>query len=427
MSESLADDRPPVSRGWIAGYGFMYLGINIAWAAPSQLLIANQILNWHPDNKEALLATIMAIGGLLGLIASPLFGFLSDSTKSNRLGRRAPWIIVGATACAMALIAMAFAPNFIVLVILWCVFQSMIAAASNPAQAIPPDRVSRQQYGVVSAVMGIGWTMAVVIGTLVGESLSIKGAYFATAGLMIALILPYLLKYNAATVLPAQEPQRASSLMESLTRGADAEAELSGVTVETERGTGWAAYKDFLWVFVSRLAVTLGNTVALFYLLYYLRDHVGLDDPDFGVLILTGVYALVVVGSSILSGKLSDKLGVRKPFVFFSCLGVATACGLMAVAHSFWVVIVAAVILGAGWGVFTAIDQALINQTLPHAATRGRDVGFMALAAAIPNLLAPVLAAFALLQLGGYAGLYLISGALAVVGALAVTRVKGSR
>ncbi|OKL54823.1 hypothetical protein BSZ39_02270 [Bowdeniella nasicola] len=429
MDATLADDRPLVSKGWIGSYGVMYLGINIAWSAPSQLLIANQILAWHPEDKEARFAFIMSLGGLLGLVVSPLVGILSDKTRT-RFGRRAPWIVIGAVCAAASLVALAFSPNYVLLVIGWAAFQIFIAAAVNASQAIPPDRVSRQQYGVVSGVMGIGWTMALVVGTLLGESLPLVAAYLASAALLLALCVPYLIWHNKASVLPTQDDQVAeSSALTAASRGAVMDAELvGGFTHRTETAArSLADYRDFMWVFISRLAATLGNTVALFYLLYYLRDHIKLADPDQGVLILTVIYAVVVIGASILSGRASDAAGVRKPFVFFSCLGLAGACLVMAFAHSFTAVIIAAVVLGASWGTFTAIDQALINQVLPYANTRGRDIGFMSMAVALPNLASPVLAAFALLVLGGYPGLYLISGLLAVIGAISVLAVRGSR
>lgn len=429
MEATLVDDRPLVTKRWITSFGVMYLGINIAWSAPSQLLIANQILQWHPEDKEARLAFIMSLGGFLGLIVSPLVGILSDKTRS-RFGRRAPWIVIGATCAAASLVALAFSPNYVLLVIGWAVFQVFIAAAVNASQAIPPDRVSRQQYGVVSGVMGIGWTMALVVGTLLGESLPLVAAYLASAALLIALCIPYLVWHNKASVLPNPPDQaETESLLSAASRGAVMDAELvGGFSTEHEgEARSFSDYRDFVWVFISRLAATLGNTVALFYLLYYLRDHIKLADPDQGVLILTVLYAVVVVATSILAGRASDRLGVRKPFVFFSCLGVAGACLIMAFAHSFLAVIIAAAVLGASWGTFTAIDQALINQVLPYSDTRGRDIGFMSMAVALPNLASPVLAAVALLKLGGYPGLYLISGALAIIGGIAVLAVKGSR
>ena len=413
----MSEQRPLVTRGWIASFGIMYLGVNIAWAAPSQLLIANQLLAWHPAEKEARLAFIMALGGFLGLIAGPLVGIFSDKTRS-RLGRRAPWIIIGSIGSASTLLAMAFAPGYVWLVVGWCIFQMLVAAPVTASQAIPPDRVNHSQYGVVSGVMGISWTMALVVGTLLGESLSIKAAYIASAALMILLCLPYLVKHNQ-TSLNTQPTEGAFA-------GAIMEAEAAG-GLTTKEATGIAAYRDFAWVFISRLAATLGNTVALFYLLYFLRDQIKLEDPDLGVLQLTVIYAVVVVFASIISGKASDKVGRRKPFVLFSCLGIAAACLLMAWATNYTIVIIAAIILGASWGIFTAIDQALINQVLPSASSRGRDIGIMAIAVATPNLASPMLAAFALLVLGGYPGLYVMSASLAVIGGISVMMVRGSR
>lgn len=407
MTTSLADDRPTVSRGWVASFGLLFLGVNVAWAAPSQLLIANQILGWHPENKEALLALIMAIGGGLSVVATPVWGWLSDRTRS-RAGRRAPWILVGVVGAAATLVGLGLSPSFGVLVVLWGMFQILIAAAVTTSQAIPPDRVSRRQYGMVSGVMGVAYTMAIVAGTLLAESLPILTAYVVSAVLVVVLVLPFLLGYREK-VLPTPPPQR------------------TAIDEEAHRPRRFFEYKDFTWVFISRLAATLGNTVALFYLLYYLRDHIGLANPDGGVLTLTVIYAVVVVGAAMASGHFSDRLGRRKPFVVAGCLGVALASVLMAMAASFSTVIIAAVVLGASWGTFTAIDQALINQVLPHRAHRGRDVGIMHLAVLTPNLLSPILAAFALLVFGGYPGLYLTAAALAVVGAITVTRVKSSR
>ena len=61
---------------------------------------------------------------------------------------------------------------------------------------------------------------------------------------------------------------------------------------------------------------------------------------------------------------------------------------------------------------------------LPKAEERGRDVGVMNLAVAGPNMAAPVLAAFALAQLGGYPGLYVFAGVLTAIGAVLVYRVR---
>ena len=74
-----------------------------------------------------------------------------------------------------------------------------------------------------------------------------------------------------------------------------------------------------------------------------------------------------------------------------------------------------------------AVDQALINEVLPQAGQRGRDLGLMNVAVAGPNMAAPVLAAASLSLLGGYPGLYLFAGVLSAAGAVLIMRVRTVR
>ena len=52
-----------------------------------------------------------------------------------------------------------------------------------------------------------------------------------------------------------------------------------------------AAYRNYWTVFAARFVMHATQYTALFYLLYYLRDHIGVADPDTWVLILTVVFA----------------------------------------------------------------------------------------------------------------------------------------
>ena len=71
-----------------------------------------------------------------------------------------------------------------------------------------------------------------------------------------------------------------------------------------------------------------------------------------------------------------------------------------------------------------AVDFALITQVLPGAADRAKDLGVINIANALPQVLAPVLAA-AVLGLGlGYPGLYLLAAGASVLGSVLVTRIK---
>ena len=98
-------------------------------------------------------------------------------------------------------------------------------------------------------------------------------------------------------------------------------------------------------------------------------------DPEGGVFLLTLVYAVSSVLTTVVSGRISDRVGRRKVFIVVSGIVMAVASAALAVAPAWPVVVVGAVLLGAGFGVFTAVDYALMTEVLPTASDSGRDLG----------------------------------------------------
>lgn len=416
-TENTLTTKQPVSNTWVARYGVMYLGQNVAWSGPTQILLALQVLEQLPEHKELAFAILMTVGGACQALGGFVGGVLSDRTRT-RIGRRRPWIIGGTFLAALLMLWLAVSPPYWLLMVLWGAFQFVNFASINACLALIPDCAPPQQYGLVSGVAGVTYTLGVVVGTMASSELSIPVAYVVSAALLVAFSAQFVLWRGGRE--PVEDDEDGSVLLESM-----GEAALLPDTARTgERPTG---YGDFTWVFIARFLVNLGNFIALFYLLYYLRDQIGLADPDTGVLILTGVYAVCVIITAFASGIVSDRLRLRRPFVAVSCVGVAAASLMLAFMHVFGWVIVGAVVLGIAWGVFTAVDQALVNEVLPNDQTRARDVGIMNVTIAGANVLAPLLAAFALAQLGGYPGLYVMSAILVALGAVLVYRVRSVR
>jgi MFS family permease len=352
-----------------------------------------------------MLGWLMGLGGVASMIASPLVGVLSDRTRT-RFGRRAPWMLGGALAAAAALVGAAFAPSYAYLLFIWMFFQMVLAFSITSGQTVPPDRVPTRQFGIISGVMGMTYTAAVVLGSVVGAMFPIKTAYLLTAAVLMICVLPFLLL--------------------------DREQSSQNLEVSHKRGPllpRWSEATDFWWVFITRLLVTLAQSIALFYLLYYLRDRVGMDTEaaNQGVMILSIIYAVCVVITAIWSGRSSDRAGRRKIYVGLSSAGVAVACLVLVFAHSFNAVIIAAVILGISWGVYQAIDQALINQVLPSVDDRAKDMGLVNLAVAIPNAVAPLIAAQIVTSGLGYSGLYLVAAGLTLTGSILIIKVRGVR
>ena len=83
-------------------------------------------------------------------------------------------------------------------------------------------------------------------------------------------------------------------------------------------------------------------------------------------------------------------------------------------------------LLGAGYGAYTSVDQALVTQVLPDAPVAG-ELGVMNVAVVAPQALAPLLAGLVIAQLGGYGVLFAVAGLATVLGALTVGRIRSVR
>jgi MFS family permease len=184
-------------------------------------------------------------------------------------------------------------------------------------------------------------------------------------------------------------------------------------------------HPDLGWAWLTRLLINLSNSLVLLYLLYYLRDRLHRPDPGRGVLVLTVVNSLTLVATVVVGGVWSDRVGRRKPFVVWSGVLMAVATAALAGWQTWPGAVVAAAVLGVGFGVFTSVDFALMTDVLPTALDRGKDLGVINVANALPQVAAPALAAPIVTHLGGYRVLYLVAAAIGLAGAVLVGRIRG--
>ncbi len=186
-------------------------------------------------------------------------------------------------------------------------------------------------------------------------------------------------------------------------------------------------HPDYGWAWITRFLMNLGNALLLLYLLYYLTDAVGLSDHEAedAVFALTAVYGVCTVVTAYVGGRWSDRLRRRKVFVIWSGLITAAALQLFALVPTMPAADVAAVVLGIGFGAYTAVDFALITQVLPEAGDRGKDLGVINIANTLPQVLAPAIAAAVLWAGLGYVGLYTLAAVVSVLGSILVVRIRG--
>lgn len=407
--EALTEPTEPVGRGWTAALSLANGAIWVGWYGPLQILLALQAAELAPPGtaKESVLAWVTGAGAVVSMVANPLFGALSDRTAS-RFGRRTPWVLAGVLGGAGALVLLAGAGTVAGMALGWCLVQLTLNAAFAAITAAVPDRVPHGRRGAVGGWLGAAQILGVVAGTgLATVAGGVVAGYLACAGFTVLGTLPYVLLHRDQ-VLPAG--RRPALRLRTL---------LAGFRISPRR------HPDLAWAWLTRFLINLGNALALLYLLYYLRDVLHRPDPDGGVLVLTAVNAVTLLGTVVVAGFWSDRIGRRQPFVLGAGVLMTVATGLLAGWQTWPGAVCAAALLGVGFGVFTSVDFALMTQVLSAAADRGKDLGVINIANALPQVAAPVLAAPIVQHLGGYRVLYGVAAGIGLLGALLVRRIRG--
>lgn len=398
---------------WIAFFAIAWLGVWMAQLAPIQKLLPDQVqIQLHTTywvDNVVVFGIISGISGVCAIIAYPLTGALSDRTTS-RFGRRRPWIAGGALLFAVSLLLLGLQTSIVGIGVFWSLALTGFCVLTAALTATISDQVPVAQRGYVSGwisapqaigiILGVSLVTYVFVGAVVG--------YAAMAVLLLVLVLPFLFLPDAVLPKELRQPMTARSLIEGL----------------------WISpreHPDFGWTLLSRILVNFGNAFGTSLLLYFLEF--GLKDPDADddLLILILIYMVFVIIASLVFGRLSDKLGRRKAFVFLSSAIQGVAALLLAFVPELTAAMIAAGLLGLGYGCFLSVDQALATQVLPDPESRGKDLGIMNIATAVPQAMAPLIGAGIVAALGGFMGLFILSGLFAFAGALAVARVKAVR
>jgi MFS family permease len=404
---ALADPTADVRRGYISVVVLANLGIMLAFFTPIQALLPRLAEQVDPSSKEGALAWITGAGALVAIVANPVAGALSDRTTS-RLGRRRPWVLYGSVFGGLAMVALTLQSTVLGLAVVWGVAQAAINSAYAGAMATIPDRVPVRQRGLVSGWVGLAQTLGVVVGVALVSFVvtDLNGGIVLTAALLIALAIPLALWLRDPRLERVDLPPF------------DLGPWLRGFWVSPRR------YPDFAWAWITRFLMMFGNALATLYLLFFLQDAVQYPEPEQGQTILVALYAIGTLLTAVFGGMMSDKSGRRKIYVIWSTIVMASSALILAFFPVFPAVMIGAFILGLGYGMYLAVDQALVTQVLPAAFDRGRDLGVINIANSAPQVLAPVLAAPIVTGATGYTGLYVVTAVITLASAVLVTRIR---
>lgn len=298
--------------------GFAFFGILMLWQVyntycpPILTILLTRQLGQTEEEVQYLVGVLMAMDNVFALFMLPLFGWLSDRTRS-RLGKRIPYIIVGTVLSAIALILLpvAYAYNslvgFIVAMALVLIFMQ---AYRNPAVALMPDITPKplraKANGIINLVGYLGAIMAGVIAMII-----VPKNYFGDVEISFGIYVPFIIAgvlmiaSMLVLALTIKENKVLDEMKHELERG-ELEAEVEEPLIEDQklskknkRTLILLIVAIFLWFAAFNAIETFWSNYSTFYLDF--------DMFSFAIIVLTISSLISFVPASILSEKISRK------------------------------------------------------------------------------------------------------------------------
>ncbi len=427
---------PRLSRPFVAALMLANFGANVALIAPIQNVLPRMVeAAAGPGGKALALGLVTGLGAFAALVVNPLAGHYSDRWVGA--DNRSVTILIGLVTGGAAHVILGFQHSVISIAIWWTICQATINIAYSPMSAIVVDHVDRRSWGLVWGLISVAQAVGLIIGlaAVVDVFPSVTAGMTAiSVGYMVCLIPLLVVLYRLPRV--SYEPSGAAewrSLRPAWTYGSTGPAATAATGAQAPTapaaagGPGIRALlsldQGFGLVWAGKFLITLAETVALLYLYYYVQDVVRYRDPGQGQLILVLAATLAAIVATVAVGRVADLSGGYRRYAVLASVVMAATGFVLAGAASWAVVVVCAVALGAGYGAFQSVSQALSMVVLPSPANAGRDLGIINIASAVPQVIGAPIAGLVVAGAGGYRGLFVFAGLLAIAAAVVFFRV----
>jgi MFS family permease len=404
--------------GYLVGLGIASVAVYAASLGTAILTLQLKANELDPENATTQLSIVSGVAGVFALIGNPMFGRLSDRTTS-RFGRRRPYLVLGAFLFLLGAVICLIASNTPVLTAGWVVMTLGLSSAQAGIGATIADQLAPERRGPASALYGIAGGIGAVVGLFLAQ---LVAPSFAAMFLLPAAVAAVGLIVFAALLKDEQLPVEARPRTSAIDV-------VSTFWVNPIRNSGYAlAFGSRLLIFFAVAAVNGYQALYMIIQLHIPPAEVGQRVFQAGV-----VLAAISLLTAPLAGKISDKVGRRKPFVIASAVVFAVGLVIVARAQSFEEFLIGFAIVGLGQGVYFAVDFALVTQVLPDPTNTAKDLGIMALANSLPSILVPAIAP-ALLAIGAsphlppnFSVLFYAGAAAGLIGALLIVPIRKVR
>jgi len=351
------------------------------------------------DSADApLVGFIMALDNFFALFMLPLFGILSDRTKT-KFGRRMPYIIIGMFVASILfpLIAVAYILNSLVgLIIMMLLILIVMNVYRNPAVALMPDVTPKplrskangiiNLIGYVGAIIGGG--LVIVFGESATKSFSTVIPFLVVSGVMLVAMIVLFIKIKENQIV--EETKEDMKLGEELSTSIEKTGENIPLSKKDKKNMLFILLAVFLWFAAF-------NSIETFISSY--SENV-LNNFN-----IAGTITIILVISSMITfipaGYLAGYIGRKFTVILglsLMIVGLLIAMAIHAVTAPFFLGIA---VIGIGWALINVNSYPMMVE-MSHRNNVGRYTGFYYTSSMLAQSFTPIVAGAFISSVGNY-------------------------
>jgi maltose/moltooligosaccharide transporter len=351
------------------------------------------------DSADApLVGFIMALDNFFALFMLPLFGILSDRTKT-KFGRRMPYIIIGMFVASILfpLIAVAYILNSLVgLIMMMLLILIVMNVYRNPAVALMPDVTPKplrskangiiNLIGYVGAIIGGG--LVIVFGESAEASFSTVVPFLIVSGVMLVAMIVLFIKIKENQIV--EETKEDMKQGELLSTSIDKIGENIPLSKSDKKNMLFILLAVFLWFAAF-------NSIETFISSYSenVLNNFNIAGTITIILVISSMITFIPAG--YLAGYIGRKFTVILGLALMA-VGLLVAMAIHAVTAPFFLGIA---VIGVGWALINVNSYPMMFE-MSHKNNVGRYTGFYYTSSMLAQSFTPIVAGAFISSVGNY-------------------------
>jgi len=351
------------------------------------------------DSADApLVGFIMSLDNLFALFMLPIFGILSDKTKT-KYGRRMPYIIVGMFVAAILfpLIAVAYILSSLAgVIIMMLMILIIMNIYRNPAVALMPDVTPKPLRSRANGIINlIGYVGAIIAGGLVivfGESgtksITTVAPFLIVSGVMLVAMIVLFIKIKENKLI--EESKEDMQLGEELSLSIEKVSENAPLSKKDKTNMIFILIAVFLWFAAF-------NSIETFISSYSenVLNNFNIAGTITIILVISSMITFIPAG--YVAGSIGRKFTVIAGLALM-IVGLAVAMTIHQATAPFFLSIA---VIGIGWALINVNSYPMMVE-MAHKNNVGKYTGFYYTSSMLAQSFTPIVAGAFINQIGNY-------------------------